>query len=81
MSKLTKLFVGNIPWTVSSRELRKYFSAYGHVVTADVLFDHRTGFSKGFGFVQFSTTGGFQSVLNNPHHELEGQILSVNSTV
>lgn len=77
MSKLTKLFVGNIPWTIGSRELRKYFAAYGRVVSADVLFDHSTGFSKGFGFVQFSTPGGLESVLKTFTHELDGQALSV----
>lgn len=77
MSNLTKFFVGNLPWTVSSRELRKYFTSFGHVATADVLFDHSTGLSKGYGFVQFTTTGGSESVLNNPRHELEGQTLIV----
>jgi len=75
MSKLTKFFVGNLPWTVSSRELRKYFASFGHVATADVLFDHSTGLSKGYGFVQFSTTGGYESVLNSDKHELDGQTL------
>lgn len=79
MSKLPKLFVGNLPWTVSSRELRKYFASFGHVATADVLFDHTTGFSKGFGFVQFTTTGGLDSVLKNQKHELEGNTLIVQS--
>lgn len=77
MSKLTKCFVGNLPWTVSSRELRKYFASFGHVATADVLFDHTTGLSKGYGFVQFSTEGGFENVLKNPRHELDGQILTL----
>jgi len=75
MSKLTKFFVGNLPWTVSSRELRKYFNSFGHVATADVLFDHSTGLSRGYGFVQFSTEGGFQNVLNSSKHELDGQVL------
>jgi len=75
MSKLTKFFVGNLPWTVSSRELRKYFASFGHVATADVLFDHSTGLSKGYGFVQFSTTGGYESVLKSDKHEIDGQTL------
>lgn len=75
MSKLTKVFVGNLPWTVSSRELRKYFNSFGHVATADVLFDHTTGLSKGYGFVQFTTSGGYENVIKNPRHELEGQTL------
>lgn len=75
MSRLTKFFVGNIPWTVSSRELRKYFTSFGHVATADVLFDHSTGLSKGFGFVQFTTSGGFENALKTSNHELDGQVL------
>lgn len=75
MSKLTKLFVGNLPWTVNSRELHKYFASFGHVASADVLFDHTTGLSKGYGFVQFSTAGGFESVLKNPRHSLMGQTI------
>lgn len=77
MSKLTKVFVGNLPWTVSNRELRKYFASFGHVASADVLFDHSTGLSKGFGFVQFTTSGGFENVLKTPQHELEGNILTL----
>lgn len=77
MSRLTKVFVGNLPWTVSSQELRKYFTSFGHVASADVLFDHSTGLSKGFGFVQFTTAGGFENVFKNPKHELDGQILSL----
>lgn len=77
MSKVTKFFVGNLPWTVSSRELRKYFASFGHVATADVLFDHTTGLSKGYGFVQFTTEGGFQNVVNHSLHELEGQVITI----
>lgn len=79
MSKLTKFFVGNLPWTVSSRELRKYFTSFGHVATADVLFDHSTGLSKGYGFVQFTTTGGVENVLNNSNHQLDGNTLTLKS--
>lgn len=77
MLKLTKVFVGNLPWTISSRELRKYFASFGHVASADVLFDHSTGLSKGYGFVQFTTAGGFENVLKNSKHELDGQILTL----
>lgn len=79
MSKLSKVFVGNLPWTVSSRELRKYFASFGHVATADVLFDHSTGLSKGFGFVQFTTTGGYDNVLKSSNHQLEGNTLIIKS--
>jgi len=72
-----KLFVGNIPWTVSGRELRTYFSEFGSVANAKVFFDHRTGISKGFGFVQMNNQESFNAISNKVGHHLEGSILDI----
>ena len=40
------LFFGNLPWTVSARELRSYVSQFGPVAWARVVFDPKTGLSK-----------------------------------
>ncbi|KDR10826.1 Heterogeneous nuclear ribonucleoprotein A/B [Zootermopsis nevadensis] len=74
---INKLFVGNLPWTIGNRELKAYFSEFGHVVSATVVFDRNTGMSRGYGFVLFSTQGGYDSVTNRHNHILEGNILSV----
>nr|CAD7577025.1 unnamed protein product [Timema californicum] len=67
-----KLFIGNLPWTVSNRELKTYFSEFGHVVVASVVFDRNTGLSRGYGFIVFSTQGGYDGVANRQTHVLEG---------
>lgn len=72
-----KLFVGNLPWTIGSRELKAYFSEFGHVVSATVVFDRNTGLSRGYGFVLFGTRGGYDSATNKQTHTLEGNVLSV----
>ncbi|XP_026468548.1 SRA stem-loop-interacting RNA-binding protein, mitochondrial-like [Ctenocephalides felis] len=72
-----KLFVGNIPWTVSHRELKKHFAEFGHISSASVVFDKASGISKGFGFVQFSAKGGIQNALNKQVHNLEGNVLNI----
>ncbi|NMC63637.1 MAG: RNA-binding protein, partial [SAR324 cluster bacterium] len=51
----TKLFVGNLEWSVTSDDLRAAFSAAGTVTDAVVLMDKMTGRSRGFGFVTMST--------------------------
>jgi len=51
---LNKLYVGNLPYTVTSEILAQMFAAAGTVVTADVIFDRQTNRSKGFGFVEMS---------------------------
>lgn len=72
-----KLYVGNIPWTVSNKELRLYFSKFGHVSNALVIFDRKTGLSKNYGFVTFGNRESFESANNCTDHNLEGNNLKV----
>lgn len=71
-----KLYVGNIPWTISSIELRQYFSKFGQVSLANVAFDRNTGLSRNYGFIYFANREGFENSLNNTH-KLEGGSLNV----
>lgn len=50
-----KLFVGNLPYTVTSDDLKDLFGKAGSVVTADVVTDKFSGRSRGFGFVEMSS--------------------------
>lgn len=72
-----KLFIGNLPWTVSSQELKLYFSKFGHVYNAVVVFDKNTGLSRNYGFVTYSNQNGFDSATNVQLHNLEGNALKV----
>ncbi|EDW25099.1 GL23029 [Drosophila persimilis] len=72
-----KLFVGNLPWTISSKELKTYFSRYGHVANAEVVFDKKQGLSKYYGFVVFSQRDAYNSASNQNTHFLEGRVLNV----
>ena len=49
---MTKLYVGNIPYSMTDQSLMDLFAAYGNVVSASVIFDRNTRRSKGFGFVE-----------------------------
>lgn len=73
-----QLFVGNIPWTISRKELREYFSQFGHVSSSLVVFDKNTGLNKGYGFIQFSTNEGYTKATSTQNHYLEGNQLHVN---
>lgn len=72
-----KLYVGNIPWTIGHNELRQYFSKFGHVNSAAVVFDKNTGLSRNYGFVIYSTKEGYDTAANVPNHTLEGNTLRV----
>jgi len=50
MSK--RLYVGNIPFSVTEDELREAFGAHGSVSGVDVILDRETGRPRGFAFVE-----------------------------
>lgn len=50
-----RLFVGNLPYQVTSDELTQLFSKAGKVVSANVIIDRMTGMGKGFAFVEMET--------------------------
>lgn len=76
-TNVQQLFVANVPWTVSNRELKLYFSKYGHVANATIVFDKQCGMSRGFGFVQYSNRSGYNAAVNEAVHALEGRALIV----
>ena len=75
--QLYKLFIRNLPWTVSSHELRSYFSQFGYVTRATVLYNNETGLSRGFAYVDFNKRDAFEAAMSQPQHILEGQRLRV----
>jgi len=50
-----KLFIGNLPFTMTDDQLTSIFAAFGQVVLANIVKDKYSGRSKGFGFVEFTT--------------------------
>ncbi|XP_013781975.1 SRA stem-loop-interacting RNA-binding protein, mitochondrial-like [Limulus polyphemus] len=75
-----RIFVGNLPWTVSRRELKEYFSQFGYVASALVIFNKDTGMSRGYGFVNFAKREGYISATKQDGHVLEGSVIRVQPT-
>ena len=59
----TRLYVGNLPYSVSSSELEQMFSPHGTVQSAEVVADRDTGRSKGFGFVEMGSDAEAQAAI------------------
>ena len=47
-----KLFIAKLSASTTSRDLQNLFAHYGTVTSADVITDHLSGLSKGYGFVE-----------------------------
>lgn len=74
-----KLYVGNLPWAVTSSELQQMFSAYGTVASAEVISDRDTGQSRGFGFVEMADDAGSEAAINALNgSDFKGRPLVVN---
>jgi hypothetical protein len=50
-----KLFVGNLPYSVTSERLSEAFSQFGTVSSSKVIADRETGRSRGFAFLEMET--------------------------
>ena len=76
MSK--KLFVGSLPFSTTSDQLRDFFAKVGTVVEANVVMDKMTGRSRGFGFVEMSTDEEAQKAVSELNEtELDGRKIFV----
>ena len=75
----TKLYVGGLPYSVTEGKLQDIFSAHGTVESANVISDKFTGQSRGFGFVEMSTSGEAQKAIETLNGtQLDGRTLTVN---
>jgi len=77
MSK--KLFVGNLSFQTTEREITDRFEQCGAVESVSIITDRDTGRSKGFGFVVMEQEGGAEKAIAALHgSELDGRTLTVN---
>ena len=59
----TKIYVGNLPYSVTDSSLESNFSEFGSVSSAKVMMDRETGRSKGFGFVEMASADVAQAAI------------------
>ncbi len=74
----SKLYVGNLPYSVSNADLEELFSQVGQVQSATVITDKFSGQSKGFGFVEMATAEEAASAIQQFNEtELKGRNIKV----
>ncbi len=75
----TRIYVGNLPYTVDNAQLTELFGSYGEVVEAHVVTDRDTGRSKGFGFIEMADEATMRQAITGLNGTLLGtQTLTVN---
>ena len=64
------IYIGNLPFQLSSKELREVFEVYGNVAFAKIVRDRETKKSRGFGFVEITEEAEAQKAIENLHQSL-----------
>ncbi len=76
---MSKLYVGNLPFSVTSTDLEGLFTPHGPVASVNVIMDRDTGQSRGYGFVEMGDKAHAQAAMTALNgHSLEGRSLIVN---
>jgi len=63
----SKIYVGNLPYSVTDSSLKSNFAEFGSVSSAKVMMDRETGNSKGFGFVEMASDEVAQAAISALH--------------
>ena len=74
----TKLYIGNLPYSLKESELSDTFKQHGNVISAKVVTDKESGKSKGFGFIEMENENEANSAIKALNGtELKGRKLVV----
>jgi RNA recognition motif-containing protein len=75
----TRLFVGNLSYQTMEQDIQDHFSQAGNVISVSLMFDKFTGKSRGFAFVELSTSEEANKAVEMFNgKELQGRTLTVN---
>ncbi len=71
------LYVANLPWSATERDVEALFGRFGKVHQATVITDRRTGRSKGYGFVDMADTSAREALAALNGSSMNGRDLMV----
>jgi len=75
----SKLYVGNLAYSVRDDDLQQKFGEFGGVQSAKVMMDRDSGRSKGFGFVEMSSDAEAQAAISGMNGKsVDGRDMVVN---
>ena len=75
---MTKLYVGNLPFSATEDAVRTLFAAHGTVEKVSLINDRDTGRPRGFGFVEMSNADASRAMQALNGKDFDGRALKVN---
>jgi RNA recognition motif-containing protein len=77
-SAMTKLYVGNLPFSATEDTVRALFAEHGAVEKVALINDRDTGQPRGFGFVEMSSADAQKAMQTLNGRDFGGRPLKVN---
>ena len=76
---MSKIYVGNLPFSANEDAVRTLFAAHGTVDSVALINDRDTGQPRGFGFVEMSPNSEAARAIQNLNgYQMDGRALKVN---
>jgi RNA recognition motif-containing protein len=75
---VTRIYVGNLPFSATEESLRALFSKHGTVENVSLINDRDTGRPRGFGFVEMSSADAARAIQALNGTDFGGRPLRVN---
>ena len=75
---LTKLYVGNLPFSATDESVRALFATHGTIEKLALVNDRDTGTPRGFGFVEMDNSDATRAMQSLNGKDFGGRPLKVN---
>jgi len=75
---MTKIYVGNLPFSANEAQVRELFAAHGTVESVALINDRETGRPRGFGFVEMPRADAARAIQSLNGKDMGGRPLRVN---
>jgi cold-inducible RNA-binding protein len=73
-----KIYVGNLPFDSTDRDVEQLFAAHGEVISVALPTDRERGWPRGFGFVEMSSDDARKAIAALNGKDFGGRALNVN---
>ncbi len=75
---MSKLYVGNLPFSATEDAVRTLFAQHGTVDSVALIMDRETGRPRGFAFVEMPGSDAAQAIQGLNGKDMDGRALKVN---
>ena len=74
----TSIYVGNLSWSTTQGDVESLFSAFGQVLSVNLISDRETGRARGCAFVEMEDDDAANALSALDGKEVDGRSLRVN---